>query len=37
MKNYGVAMDLQKKSLVEPAETLLKELDCLVQIYRIAI
>ena len=37
IKNYGVALDLQKKSFVEPPETLLKELDCLVQIYRIAI
>ena len=30
-------MDLHKKSFVEPPETLLKELDCLAQIYRIVI
>ena len=45
MIDYGVTMDLQKKSFVEPAKsflqwlkiTLWKKLDCLVQKYTIAI
>ena len=43
--NYGVTMDLQKKSFVEHAEsyphwlkiTLWKEIGCLVQKYKVAI